>query len=100
MAGLTQDEVKDIGVAAIRRVIGDTFVDLELGFTLGAEDQAYYLFTLRFPSEGAWRHAVSLSSKMSLAISDELWGKGDGMMAFTRLLSDGSWDFRRDAAAE
>lgn len=100
MATLTLDEVKDIGTAAIRRVIGDTFTDAEVGITFGADDSAYYLFTLRFPTEALWRLAVPLSSKLSLAVSDELWAKGDPMIAFALLESDGTWNLTRHAAAE
>lgn len=100
MASLTLDEVRDIGTDAIRRLIGDTFTDVELGFTFGAEDSTYYLFTLRFPSEAAWRQALPFSSRMGLAVSDELWAKGDPMIAFTLLESDGTWDLMQHAAAE
>lgn len=100
MATLTLDEVRTIGIAAIRRVIGDTFTDVEVGYELQADDRVAHLFTLRFASEASWRHALALMSRMMGGVMDDLFARGDEQFAFIRILSDGSWDFRRDAAAE
>ncbi len=100
MAGLTLDEVKDIGTAAIRRVIGDTFSDIAVHSEQDWSDREVYVFTLRFSSEAAWQAASHLAVRMMTAIIDALGDKGDFRFPHVRLLSDGSWTLTQDVAAE
>ena len=100
MADLTLDEVRDIGIAAIRRVIGETFTDAAVHAEQDWLDRETYVFTFRFPSETAWQAASHLAVRMITAIIDDLWERGDARFPHVRLLSDGSWTARQNAAAE
>ena len=100
MADLTLDEVRNIGTAAIRRVIGDTFTEAEVHAEQDWLDREVYIFTLRFSSEAAWQVASDLAVRMMTAIIDGLWDRGDARFPHVRLLSDGSWALAQDAAAE
>lgn len=100
MTGLTLDRVREIGTAAARRVIGDTFgeVDVEGGDDgLGLDA---YFFVFRFPTEERWNHAAGLASRLMAAIIDDLQIEGDARFPHVRLLSDGSWTLKRNVAAE
>ena len=100
MTDLTLDEVREIGTAAIRRVIGDTFSDAAVTAEQDWLDRDVYIFTLRFSTESEWRAASHLAVRMMTAIIDGLWERGDNHFPHVRLLSDGSWTLVRDAAAE
>ena len=100
MAGLTLDEVKDIGTAAIRRVIGDTFTTIEVALDLDSEGRAAYRFTIRFPTEESWRRASAHQAAVNGAIIDALHQHDDERFPFIRILSDGGWTFERPVAAE
>lgn len=100
MAALTLDEVRDIGTAAIWRVIGDTFTDLAVTAEGDWLDREVYVFTLRFASEREWQAASHLAVRIMTAMIDDLTDKGDSHFPHVRLLSDGSWTLSLDAAAE
>lgn len=65
MADLTLDEVRDIGIAAIRRVIGDTFTEVEADIRPDFEGRAAYFFEIQFPTEKDWWHASKLQAHTS-----------------------------------
>lgn len=99
MARLTLDEIKDIGTDAIRRVIGDTFTDMRVAYEIDPEEHLAYLFVIRFSTEESWRRASSLQAQLTGSLIDALYLHEDEHFPFIRIRSDGSWDFRHDAAA-
>ena len=100
MGYMKRDELKALGEDAIRRVIGDDFTDMDADVGPDFEGRGAYLFTIRFSTEETWRRASALQAKMSGAIIDALHHRGDEHFPFIRIMSDGSWTFRCDAAAE
>ena len=100
MARLTLDEVRDIGTAAIRRVLGDTFTTVEVALDLDSEGRAAYRFTIRFPTEESWRRASARQATINGAIIDALHSHDDERFPFIRILSDGGWSFEHSVAAE
>ena len=96
--GLTLDRVREIRTAAARRVIGDTFgeVDVEGGDD-GLGRDAYF-FVFRVPTEQGWGHAAGLASRLMAAIIDDLQAEGDARFPHIRPMSDGSWTLKRSAA--
>ena len=100
MADLTLDEVKGIGTAAIRRVIGDTFSDVDVHAEQDWLDREVLVFTLRFSSQATWQAASDSAVRLMTAIIDGLWEQGDARFPHIRLLSDGDWALAQDAAAE
>lgn len=100
MARLTHDELRDIGTAAIRRVIGDPSLKIEFKLDFDREDNPEYSFRLYLPTPEAWRDASTRISQITDAVMADLTVRGDDGFPFVWLLSDGSWTFRRDAAAE
>lgn len=100
MARLTLDEVKDIGIAAIRRVIGAPMLRIDFKLDFDREDRPEYSFRLYLPTPEAWRDASDRISQITNAVMADLAMRGDDSFPFVWLLSDGSWTFGRDAAAE
>ena len=100
MAGLALNEVRDIGVAAIRRVIGDPSLKIEFKLHFDREDRPEYSFRLYLPTPEAWRDASARISQITEAVMTDLALRGDDGFPFVWLLSDDSWSFGRDAAAE
>ncbi len=100
MARLTHDDLRDIGTAAIRRVIGDTFTSLDLDYELDLDEKLAYRITLQFPTEASWRTASARMFEMTDAVMADLSSREDEHFPFIRLLSDGNWTIGRDVAAE
>ena len=100
MAGLALDDVRDIGITAVRRVIGDTFSDVDVHAEQGWLNGEVLVFTLRLSSQATWQAASDSAVRLMTAIIDGLWEKGDARFPHVRLLSDGGWALARDAAAE
>ena len=100
MTKLTLDEVRDIGTAAIRRVIGDTFTAVEVALDVDSEGRTAYRFTIRLPTGEAWRCASAHQATMNGAIIDALHSHEDERFPFIRILSDGDRTFGRPVAAE
>ena len=100
MADLALDEVRDIGIAAIRRVIGDTFSDVDVHAEQDWLDREILVFTLCFSSQATWQAASNSAVRLMTAIIDGLWEEGDARFTHVRLLSDGGWALAEDAAAE
>ncbi|MGI3902014.1 MAG: hypothetical protein ACRYGP_24805 [Janthinobacterium lividum] len=87
MASLTLDEGRDIGTAAIRRVLGDTFTTVEVA--LGSEGRAASRFTIRFPTEQSWRRASAHQATMNGAIIDALHSRDEERSDLLALLLGG-----------
>ncbi len=100
MANLKRDELRNLGEAAIRRVIGETFVDVQAEIGPDFEGKGAYHFTIVFGTQADWRHASALQAEMTRAIIDDLDGREDERFPFVSIKSDGTWTFVRDAAAE
>ncbi len=100
MARLELDQVRDIGTAAARRLIGDTFTEVEV--ILGDDwlNREVYFFTFYFPTEESWNQASRMAARIMAAIIDDLYARGDARFPHVRLRSDGSWTYKRDVAAE
>ena len=88
MARLTLDEVKEIGIAAARRVIGDDFNDVDVVAGADHVDRDAYFFTYRFDDAEERNKAGKLTTKLMIAIIDDLCGRGDESFPFVRMLSD------------
>lgn len=100
MARLSLDEVRDIGTAAIRRVLGDTSLKVEFKLDFDRDDRPEYSFRLYLPTPEAWRDASDGIFRITEAVMADLAMRGDDSFPFIWLLSDGSWTFGRDIAAE
>lgn len=100
MADLALDEVRDIGIAAIRRVVGDPSLRVEFRLDLDRDDRPEYSFRLYLPTPEAWRDASARISAITDTVMEDLSSRGDDSFPFVWLLSDGTWTFGRDAAAE
>ena len=100
MTKLTLDEVEGIGVAAIRHVTGDPSLKIEFRLDFDRDDRPEYSFRLHLPTPEAWRDASDRITQITDAVMMALDARGDDSFPFVWLLSDGSWTFGRDAAAE
>ena len=100
MAYLKRDELKNLGEAAIRRVLGNRFTDVQADAGPDFEGKGAYHFELIFHTEAEWRHASLLQAEITRAIIDDLDRVGDEHFPFVRIKSDGTWTFAHDAAAE
>lgn len=100
LSGLTLDEVGDIGIAAIRQVIGDPSLKIEFRLDFDRDEKPEYSFRLHLPTPEAWRDASDRIFQITEAVMADLARRGDDSFPFVWLLSDGSWTFGRDAAAE
>ena len=100
MTKLSLDEVRDIGTAAIRRVIGDPSLKIEFKLFFDRDDKPEYSFRLYLPTPEAWRDASARISEITEAVMVDLALRDDDNFPFVWLLSNGSWTFGRDVAAE
>lgn len=100
MARLTLDEVRDIGTAAIRRVTGDPSLKIAFKLDFDRDDEPQYSFRLHLPTVEAWRNASERIVEITDAVMTDLSARDDDNFPFVWLLSDGSWTFGQDAAAE
>ena len=100
MAYMRHDELKALGSAAVRRVIGDAFERLDADAGPDFEGKGAYHFTIVLHTEADWRNASSRQAEMTRAIIDDLDARGDERFPFLRIKSDGSWHSARNAAAE
>lgn len=100
MAYMKRDELKALGETAIRRVIGDTFADVQADAGPDFAGRGAYHFTVLFDTEANWRHASARQAEMTRAIIDDLDRKEDEHFPFVSIESNGTWTFTRDAAAE
>lgn len=100
MAYLKRDELRALGITAIRRVIGDAFERLDAEAGPDFEGKEAYHFTITFHTEADWRRASGLQAEMTRAIIDDLDAKEDGRFPFLQIKSDGTWTFAHHAAAE
>lgn len=91
--------VRDIGTAAVRRVVGDNSLRVEFRLDYDRDDRPEYSFRLLLPTPEAWRDASNHILEITDAVMEELTRRGDDSFPFIWLLSDGSWTFGRDAAA-
>lgn len=96
----TLDEVRDIGVAAIRRATGDASLNIDFILDFDREERPEYSFRLHLPTPEAWRDASNRIMEITDAVMADLAVRGDDNFPFVWLLSDGSWTFGRDAAAQ
>ncbi|WP_237477309.1 hypothetical protein [Lichenibacterium dinghuense] len=100
MAYLKRDELRALGITAIRRVIGDAFERLDAEAGPDFEGKGAYHFTITFHTEADWRRASALQAEITTAIIDDLDAREDEHFPFVRIKSDGTWTFARSAAAE
>ena len=100
MADLALDEVRNIGIAAIRRVMGDSSLKIDFRLDFDRDDRPEYSFRLYLPTPEAWQDASDRIFEITDAVMAELVKRDDDHFPFVWLLSDGSWTFGRDAAAE
>ena len=99
-APLARDEVRNIGIAAIRRATGDPALRIEFKLDVDPDDRSQYSFRLYFPTVEAWRAASTRMLEITDAVMADLSMRNDDHFPFIWLLSDGSWAFERNAAAE
>ena len=100
MADLALDDVRDIGIAAIRRVMGDSSLKIDFRLDFDRDDRPEYSFRLYLPTPKAWQDASDRIFEITDAVMANLTVWGDNNFPFVWLLSDGSWTFGRDVAAE
>ena len=72
MADLALDEVRDIGIAAIRRVVGDPSLRVEFRLDLDRDDRPEYSFLLFLPTPEAWRDASARISAITDTVMEDL----------------------------
>jgi hypothetical protein len=100
MSDMTREELEALGNAAIRRVIGDSFKRVVGEAGPDFEGRGAYHFTVVFHTEDDWRRASLMQAEMTRAIIDDLDRRGDEHFPFVRIISDGTWTFALNAAAE